>query len=199
MEPDPDVLEMVRRQLDRDPPPSTEALYGRATRINEQIYGLSLRQFNATYVLRVKRERKQAEKKEKGRAPTASAAGGGGEDVADEEDFEPRPGGFLEAVREAEDGDEDTSEGGGGSDGDGGSGEASGGTAGPGRDGGTSDAEAVKVPLRDRIRSVLWRYAREVAGRSGAAGAVAAVEAVDELVEEIIELSGITASERNAA
>lgn len=51
METDPDVLEMVRRQLERDPPPSTAALYGRAAQINEDIYELSLRQFNARYPL----------------------------------------------------------------------------------------------------------------------------------------------------
>lgn len=56
MEIDEDVLEMVRSQLDRDPPPSTTALYGRAARMNSDIYQLSLRQFHAMYPLRVKRE-----------------------------------------------------------------------------------------------------------------------------------------------
>lgn len=56
-----DVLEMVRRQLQRDPPPDTRALYGRATHLDDAIFELSLRQFNALYVLRVKRERKREE------------------------------------------------------------------------------------------------------------------------------------------
>lgn len=54
-----EVLEMVRRQLRRDPPPDTRALYGRATHIDDAVFELSLRQFNALYVLRVKREQKR--------------------------------------------------------------------------------------------------------------------------------------------
>lgn len=55
------ILEMVRRQLDRTEPPSTEALYGRAVRIDASIRGLTLRQFHARYPLRVHRERARAE------------------------------------------------------------------------------------------------------------------------------------------
>lgn len=61
MEIDPDVLEMVRDQLSRDPPPSTSALYGRAAHMNEEIWDLSLRQFHAMYPLRVKREEAREE------------------------------------------------------------------------------------------------------------------------------------------
>lgn len=176
MEPDPEVLEMVRRQLDRDPPPSTEALYGRAARINDQIYGLSLRQFNATYVLRVKRERKREERE---RASSAEPSTGTGDDGERDggEPVEPRSGGFLEAVREAESDEEDPDE-----------------EPGEERD----SRAAIAPPLRDRIRSVLWRYAREVAGAAGMTGAVAAVEGVDERVEEIVEIAGL-ATDRPAA
>ena len=190
MEPDPDVLDMVRRQLDRDPPPSTEALYGRAARINDQIYGLSLRQFNATYVLRVKRERKRAER-DRERTEREQAAGSpaaaepGGADPEREgdrdgggDDDEPRPGGFLEKLREAEaDGEtEDPAS------------AAEGG-------GGEGVSEAGRRPLRERIRGVLWGYARQVAGAAGMAGAVTAVEAVDEHVDDIIELAGLVGRE----
>ncbi len=127
MEPDEDVLEMVRRQLDRDPPPSTEALYGRAARINEDIYGLSLRQFNATYVLRVKREQKRAEREGRGSGTgggdsgpgpggsggtSGAAAGGGDGDDADADEVEPRPGGFLDALEDAGSGDDASGAGG---------------------------------------------------------------------------------------
>lgn len=190
MEPDPDVLDMVRRQLDRDPPPSTEALYGRAARINDQIYGLSLRQFNATYVLRVKRERKRAERERerRGREPAVGSSpagepGGaareeeGGDDGGSDDDG-PRPGGFLEKLREAEaDGEAEDS--------------ASAGTGG----GGEGVSEAGRRPLRERIRGVLWGYARQVAGAGGMAGAVAAVEAVDERVDDIVELAGLAGRE----
>lgn len=177
MEPDPEVLEMVRRQLDRDPPPSTEALYGRAARINDQIYGLSLRQFNATYVLRVKRERKRAERERASSSADSSTGTGddGGRDGG--EPVEPRSGGFLDAVREAESDEEPPDE-----------------EDEEDRDG----RAAVARPLRDRIRSVLWRYAREVAGAAGMTGAVAAVEEVDERVDEIVEIAGL-ATDRPAA
>lgn len=189
MEPDPDVLDMVRRQLDRDPPPSTEALYGRAARINDQIYGLSLRQFNATYVLRVKRERKRAERdrerteRERTAGSPAAAEPGGADPERDGDrdsdgDDGPRPGGFLEKLREAEaDGEaEDPA------------------SAGPG-EGGEGVSEAERRPLRERIRGVLWGYARQVAGAAGMAGAVTAVEAVDEHVDDIIELAGLVGRE----
>lgn len=69
-----DVMEMVRRQLERDPPPPTSALYGRAARIDSDVYDLSLRQFHAKYPLRVKRERARAEReaaREEERSPAA--------------------------------------------------------------------------------------------------------------------------------
>lgn len=47
---------MIRRQLRRRTPPGTASLYGRAVRIDGSVRELSLRQFNAKYVLRVKRE-----------------------------------------------------------------------------------------------------------------------------------------------
>lgn len=50
------ILEMVRRQLGRSNPPGTEALYGRAARIDDGVKELTLRQFNARYPLRVRRE-----------------------------------------------------------------------------------------------------------------------------------------------
>lgn len=61
--PDPNekILQMIRQQLQRENPPDTEALYGRAARIDESVRDLSLRQFNAKYVLRVRREMKRSE------------------------------------------------------------------------------------------------------------------------------------------
>lgn len=74
---DEDVLEMVRRQLDRDPPPSTNALYGRAVQLNREIYDLSLRQFHAKYPLRVKREKARKEREESAGASPDAASGSG--------------------------------------------------------------------------------------------------------------------------
>lgn len=202
MEPDPDVLEMVRRQLDRDPQPSTEALYGRAARINSDIYGLSLRQFNATYVLRVKRERKRQEGGGAGRTGTGGSGspGGGSESGegepsgAEGDEVEPRPGGFLDSLREARSGDGDAPDAGAeGSDG-----------SGDGPPAAEASATEDRAPsgsgpgLRERVRGVLLRYARQVVGTAGTAGAVAAVQAVDERVEDIVELAGAPAGEGSA-
>lgn len=57
-----DILDMVRKQLQRTNPPATEALYARAARIDEGIRELSLRQFNARYPLRIRREMARKEK-----------------------------------------------------------------------------------------------------------------------------------------
>lgn len=51
------IMDMVRRQLDRENPPDTKALYGRAIRLDPSIRELSLRQFHAKYPLKIKRER----------------------------------------------------------------------------------------------------------------------------------------------
>lgn len=204
MEPDPDVLAMVRRQLDRDPQPSTEALYGRAARINSDIYGLSLRQFNATYVLRVKRERKQAADEDAGRSGrdgsgsagtgsgTGSGSGGGGRSGEGEgsdgeaDGIEPRPGGFLDSLREAGSGRDEPED---GADREDGSGEDA-----PTAEASVADEPGAPGPggpgLRERVRGVLLRYARQVVGPAGMAGAVAAVQAVDDRVDEILELAG---------
>lgn len=211
MEPDPDVLEMVRRQLDRDPPPSTEALYGRAASINSDIYELTLRQFNATYVLRVKRERKRAEKGGKGGGSADDASRGSGKRAASERSADPdeeagemgpRPGGFLDALREeqSDDGDEERPEQASGeaaeSGGEAPTAEASGpggsaarGDERPGRADPPAGAPD-RTTLRERIREVLWRYGRRVVAGTGMVGAVAAVETVDDHVQAILELAG---------
>lgn len=64
---DPRVMAMVREQLERDPPPSLAALYGRAVRINREIRKLTPRQFNARYPLQVRKEQKVARKGREGR------------------------------------------------------------------------------------------------------------------------------------
>lgn len=63
------ILDMVREQLQRINPPSTEALYGRAARIDPAIRELTLRQFNARYPLRVRREMAREKKESEGGPP----------------------------------------------------------------------------------------------------------------------------------
>lgn len=62
-----DVLKMVREELQRPSSPSTAALYSRAIRIDPSIRELTLRQFNAKYPLRVKREKARTRAKEDGK------------------------------------------------------------------------------------------------------------------------------------
>lgn len=58
---DDPVMAMVRRQLERENPPDTKALYGRAIRIDPSLRELSLRQFHAKYPLKIKREKARRE------------------------------------------------------------------------------------------------------------------------------------------
>lgn len=61
------VMEMVVKELDKDPSVGLESLYGRAKEIDSSISELSLRQFHARYPLQVKRSRtRSAAKKQKG-------------------------------------------------------------------------------------------------------------------------------------
>jgi hypothetical protein len=179
---DEDVLEMVRRQLDRDPPPSTTALYGRAARINRDIYELSLRQFHAKYPLRVKRERARRERGGTSRS-SGPASGDQGADAgpgdagapdvrADEDagrrhlfgtDADPDPGG--EDPRRSGTGGADGAE-------QGGSG------AGPAADGDT----------RERVRRVLIRFAREVAAAERPESLVGVAERLPDRVDEIARI-----------
>lgn len=89
-----EILEMVREQLRRSNPPGTEALYGRAARIDDGVKELSLRQFNARFPLRVRREMARAETAEEEEA-TPETAG----DEAHETDREAIRSVLLEFAR----------------------------------------------------------------------------------------------------
>lgn len=79
------ILRMVRRQLERRNPPDTAALYGRAARIDESVRDLDLRQFNARFVLPVRREMKRTEEgEEKEGAPAAEGAPRARDDAREE-------------------------------------------------------------------------------------------------------------------
>lgn len=129
----PEVMEMVREQLRRDPPPPLSALYGRAVRIDPEIRNLDLRQFNAKYPLQVRRQKKRAERKDDGGSPPSAGGGTGtGPDAAEA----PSEG----AGRRPE----------------GGQGKA--GSADRG-----ADASAEAQALRGRVREILIQYAKAIA------------------------------------
>lgn len=173
---DEDVLAMVRRQLDRDPPPSTAALYGRAARINRDIYELSLRQFHAKYPLRVKRE--QARRERETARSSGPASGGEGADAG--------PGGVDPGTRDRAgapdaavdddagrrhlfgadaDGEEDGED--------------------PRRSGTAAERET-----RQRVRRVFLRFAREVAEAERPERLMGVAERLPDRVDEIARIVG---------
>lgn len=181
MELDEDVLEMVRTQLERDPPPSTTALYGRAVRINSDIYELSLRQFHAKYPLRVKREQARESRGAgtdgAGEAREGEAAGG---QAADEEPVPDDAGrrhlfGGRDAPAGGPDDEAPSAEAAGparssGADGDGG--------GGPGPDG----------AVRESLRRLFWRLARDVAAADRPEEVVDLVSGMPRRVDEAVHV-----------
>ena len=71
------VIDLVTRELERDPDISVESLFEKARAADPAIGELSLRQFHARYPLPIKRRKSQGKrprKPRKGRAPARSAA-----------------------------------------------------------------------------------------------------------------------------
>lgn len=66
------ILKMCREQLSRRKPPDTEALYGRAVRIDPGVREMSLRQFHATFPLQVRRERARSNERQEPSEGTGS-------------------------------------------------------------------------------------------------------------------------------
>jgi hypothetical protein len=66
------VMDMVRREIDKNPDVKSQDLFEKAKRIDSGINNLSIRQFHATYPLQVKRSRK-AGRRRPGRPPKAAA------------------------------------------------------------------------------------------------------------------------------
>lgn len=194
---DEDVLEMVRRQLERDPPPSTRALYGRAVHLNSDLYDLSVRQFHAKYPLRVKREKAREEREASSRSSTAGASGRGGDDGDPDGRRTPDAEVDGDAGRRHLFGDDDGRDRGGedprrsGRDGgaDGPRRTASGDDAGPGGGGsGPDSAVPVDEATRERVRRVFMSFAREVAEAERPELLVGVVEGVPDCVDEIARI-----------
>src|SRR5918996_1551071 len=67
------VMDMVRREIDKNPDVKSQDLFEKAKRIDSGISNLSIRQFHASYPLQVKRSRK-AGRRRPGRPPKAAKA-----------------------------------------------------------------------------------------------------------------------------
>lgn len=178
MELDEDVLEMVRSQLEREPPPPTTALYGRAAAINSDIYELSLRQFHAKYPLRIKRERAQ-----RTRSADAGAGTGASPDADGDARTEADDGVRVGAGRRhlyGEDGhaSDDVGEPGGTSR-----------RRGRERAGRAETGDpAGEERTRAHVRRVLWRLARDVADAERPEKLVGIVERMPDRVDEIARI-----------
>lgn len=72
----PQVMEMVRSELEKNPDTSNQELLEKAKKIDRSVGDLSPRQFNAIYPLQVKRRQKP--RKRAGRARAGAAKGGRG-------------------------------------------------------------------------------------------------------------------------
>lgn len=71
------VMNMVRKELEKNPDAENRDLYEKATKVDGSIEDLTLRQFHARYPLQVKRQKAQNEKEKGGtsRKRRRSAAG----------------------------------------------------------------------------------------------------------------------------
>lgn len=78
---DQNVMEMVEKEIKKNPDVSTKELYRKATEVSEKMKELSLRQFNARYPLQVKRQmapekpktqRRRTRRSESARSSTSS-------------------------------------------------------------------------------------------------------------------------------
>jgi len=121
------IMEMVRKELKKDPGIENKELYAKASEIDESVEDLTLRQFHARYPLQVKRQMAQdsgrKKKKKTGKARKGAASGG--------------------------------------------------------RGGGSGGVD------RDRIRSTLLRFARDVSAAEGKAEMIDLLSSVDDYVDDI--------------
>lgn len=72
----PDVMEMVRKAIEKDPDVETAALFEKAREMDSSLEELSLRQFHARYPLQVKRKISSAKKKEQKKTKKAGKRSG---------------------------------------------------------------------------------------------------------------------------
>lgn len=77
------VMDMVRKELDKNPDAENRELYEKATKVDGSIADLTLRQFHARYPLQVKRQKAQTSGGGSKSKRSASGRGGGGGKGAD--------------------------------------------------------------------------------------------------------------------
>lgn len=76
------VMDMVRKELEKNPDAENRDLYEKATKVDDSIADLTLRQFHARYPLQVKRQRAQKKSGKSRKKKKTSASTGRGRKAA---------------------------------------------------------------------------------------------------------------------
>lgn len=172
------VMDMVRRELEKNPSMSSEELFEKAKKVDRGIARLNVRQFHARYPLQVKRAAANARKAASGGRSAAKKAarktrGAGRAASATKGARRGRPPGTKTGRR--------------------GRPPASAGAAPARRRGRPPRAAAAPAsgasggePNRDRVRSLLLQFARDIAGAEGKADMVDVISNVDRWVDQVV-------------
>jgi hypothetical protein len=193
------IMDMVRKEIDKDPSISSEELYEMAKRSDSGIGSLSVRQFHARYPLQVKRARTNARKgrgaaskktgARRGRPPGKTGARRGGARKA-------ATGGTAKKARRGRppgSGRKAAAKTAAKSAGKSAVGPRSAGRGGrrPGRPRRTTSASPAPAgPGRDEVRSLLLQFARDIAAAEGKADVVEVIGEVDGWVDRVIAAAG---------
>jgi hypothetical protein len=188
------IMDMVRREIDKNPSIPSEQLYEMAKKSDSSIGGLSVRQFHARYPLQVKRAAANARKARRGGAAKKTAgrrgrppgktgrkagaptAGGGA--PAKKRRGRP-PGSGRKATAKRATAKRATAK----------QATAKRGTVGTGRRPGRPRRTAAPAPAgpgRDAVRSLLLQFARDIAGAEGKADVVEVIGEVDSWVDRVV-------------
>lgn len=161
------VMDMVRKELEKNPDASNEALFEKAKKLDSSVSNLTVRQFHARYPLQVKRLKALARKRRAGKrsSPSKAAAprtGSGRRKRAAGATQATAPAGAA-----ASDGSRKRTRRAGRK-----------ATAAPAAAGGQS---------RDAVRSLLLQFASDVAGAEGKADVVKVIGRVDSWVDRLLK------------
>lgn len=154
------VMEMVRKELDKNPNIKSQALFDKAKKIDSGLSNLSVRQFHATYPLQVKRAAGKTRaggtrgRRRVGRPAAAKTTGR-------------RPG--RPRGRPRKDAAPATAD------------------AAPARRGRPPKARAAGGSGRDGVRSILMQFAGELAGAENRAEVVQVIGKVDNYVDRLLQ------------
>jgi hypothetical protein len=194
------IMDMVRREIDKNPSISSEQLYEMAKKSDNSIGGLSVRQFHARYPLQVKRAAANARKARRGGAAKKTGARRGRPPGKTGRKAGGRKAGRAGTAKKARRGRPP---------GSGRKGTAKRATTkratakratakraaakrgstgtgrGPGRPRRTA-AAAPAGPGRDAVRSLLLQFARDIAGAEGKADVVEVIGEVDSWVDRVV-------------